>query len=187
MFVGSVEVLISPAVSSLSPQALPFNWCPVSFSVKEVTFFDTFCELAHQAAFSLCFYRWFFGKIPRAKAEEMLNKQRHDGAFLIRESESAPGDFSLSVKWVTTQMVTNKENISHVQFPLNIVRYYPLSWSGSYVFMPEFFWVISKGISLFWCSRGHVQHFPLFCSLFFVLSFGKYCQVHVKLAPRFGS
>ena len=42
--------------------------------------------------------RWFFGKIPRAKAEEMLSKQRHDGAFLIRESESAPGDFSLSVK-----------------------------------------------------------------------------------------
>lgn len=43
--------------------------------------------------------RWFYGKIPRAKAEEMLNKQRHDGAFLIRESESAPGDFSLSVKY----------------------------------------------------------------------------------------
>lgn len=43
-------------------------------------------------------HRWFFGKIPRAKAEEMLGKQRHDGAFLIRESESAPGDFSLSVK-----------------------------------------------------------------------------------------
>ncbi|CAB1344666.1 unnamed protein product [Coregonus sp. 'balchen'] len=42
---------------------------------------------------------WFYGKIPRAKAEEMLNKQRHDGAFLIRESESAPGDFSLSVKF----------------------------------------------------------------------------------------
>ena len=45
------------------------------------------------------FLRWFFGKIPRAKAEEMLSKQRHDGAFLIRESESAPGDFSLSVKF----------------------------------------------------------------------------------------
>lgn len=44
------------------------------------------------------FLRWFFGKIPRAKAEEMLSKQRHDGAFLIRESESAPGAFSLSVK-----------------------------------------------------------------------------------------
>nr|4JMH_A Chain A, Clamp Shc1_pY239/240 [synthetic construct] len=42
---------------------------------------------------------WYKGKIPRAKAEEMLSKQRHDGAFLIRESESAPGDFSLSVKF----------------------------------------------------------------------------------------
>uniref|UniRef100_A0A8C6GG95 SH2 domain-containing protein n=1 Tax=Mus spicilegus TaxID=10103 RepID=A0A8C6GG95_MUSSI len=42
---------------------------------------------------------WFFGNIPRAKAEEMLSKQRHDGAFLIRESESAPGDFSLSLKF----------------------------------------------------------------------------------------
>ena len=52
---------------------------------------------AHLYRFSP-FSRWFFGKIPRAKAEEMLNKQRHDGAFLIRESESAPGDFSLSVK-----------------------------------------------------------------------------------------
>uniref|UniRef100_A0A672LUF1 Growth factor receptor-bound protein 2-A n=1 Tax=Sinocyclocheilus grahami TaxID=75366 RepID=A0A672LUF1_SINGR len=44
---------------------------------------------------------WFFGRIPRARAEEILNKQRHDGAFLIRESESAPGDFSLSVNRFT--------------------------------------------------------------------------------------
>uniref|UniRef100_H3CEB3 Growth factor receptor-bound protein 2b n=2 Tax=Tetraodon nigroviridis TaxID=99883 RepID=H3CEB3_TETNG len=49
-------------------------------------------------SFSAC-CRWFYGKIPRAKAEEILNKQRRDGAFLIRESESAPGDFSLSVKY----------------------------------------------------------------------------------------
>lgn len=51
---------------------------------------------------SVCVHRWFFGRIPRARAEEILNKQRHDGAFLIRESESAPGDFSLSVKYVDT-------------------------------------------------------------------------------------
>ncbi|KAM4604220.1 growth factor receptor-bound protein 2a [Polymixia lowei] len=42
---------------------------------------------------------WFHGKISRAKAEEVLNKQRLDGAFLIRESESTAGDFSLSVKF----------------------------------------------------------------------------------------
>ena len=42
--------------------------------------------------------RWFHGRITRAKAEDLLSKQPHDGAFLIRESESTPGDFSLSVK-----------------------------------------------------------------------------------------
>uniref|UniRef100_A0A8C6I949 Uncharacterized protein n=1 Tax=Mus spicilegus TaxID=10103 RepID=A0A8C6I949_MUSSI len=42
---------------------------------------------------------YFFGKIPRAKAEEMLSKQQHDRAFLIQESECSPGDFSLSVRF----------------------------------------------------------------------------------------
>lgn len=41
---------------------------------------------------------WYRGRITRAKAEEILGHQPHDGAFLIRESESTPGDFSLSVK-----------------------------------------------------------------------------------------
>lgn len=41
---------------------------------------------------------WYHGRITRNKAEELLLKQPIDGAFLIRESESTPGDFSLSVK-----------------------------------------------------------------------------------------
>jgi len=41
---------------------------------------------------------WYHGRITRNKAEEQLLKQPIDGAFLIRESESTPGDFSLSVK-----------------------------------------------------------------------------------------
>ncbi|XP_029920685.1 growth factor receptor-bound protein 2a [Myripristis murdjan] len=41
---------------------------------------------------------WFYGKIARATAEELLSKQRVDGAFLIRESETTLGDFSLSVR-----------------------------------------------------------------------------------------
>ena len=47
-----------------------------------------------------CFGRWYHGRITRSKAEEILARQPHDGAFLIRESESTPGDFSLSVKYV---------------------------------------------------------------------------------------
>lgn len=36
--------------------------------------------------------RWFKGKVPRVKAEEILKKQHVDGSFLVRESESSPGD-----------------------------------------------------------------------------------------------
>ncbi|XP_061191868.1 growth factor receptor-bound protein 2-like isoform X3 [Saccostrea echinata] len=48
---------------------------------------------------------WFAGKIPRLEAERRLlekdgrgNFIHPDGAFLLRNSESAPGEFSISVK-----------------------------------------------------------------------------------------
>lgn len=44
------------------------------------------------------FYRWYAGRISRHLAEELLLKRKYLGAFLIRESESAPGEFSVSVK-----------------------------------------------------------------------------------------
>ncbi|CAA9997820.1 unnamed protein product [Nesidiocoris tenuis] len=39
---------------------------------------------------------WYYGRITRADAEKLL-MNKHEGAFLIRVSESSPGDFSLSV------------------------------------------------------------------------------------------
>ncbi|XP_030760624.1 protein enhancer of sevenless 2B [Sitophilus oryzae] len=42
-------------------------------------------------------HEWYYGKISRADAEKLL-LNKHEGAFLIRISESSPGDFSLSVK-----------------------------------------------------------------------------------------
>nr|XP_006002996.1 PREDICTED: tyrosine-protein kinase FRK [Latimeria chalumnae] len=42
--------------------------------------------------------KWFFGGIKRADAErQLLSPENQHGAFLIRESESQKGDFSLSV------------------------------------------------------------------------------------------
>eukprot|EP00043_Microstomoeca_roanoka_P027399 m.14410 g.14410 ORF g.14410 m.14410 type:complete len:623 (-) comp7608_c0_seq1:271-2139(-) len=42
---------------------------------------------------------WFFGPITRSKAEKLLaSPLRKHGTFLIRESESAPGTYSLSMK-----------------------------------------------------------------------------------------
>ena len=40
--------------------------------------------------------RWFHGKIPRLRAEELL-QPREDGLFLIRESSNYPGDYTLCV------------------------------------------------------------------------------------------
>ncbi|NXJ06169.1 GRAP protein, partial [Odontophorus gujanensis] len=43
--------------------------------------------------------RWYAGRISRHMAEELLLKRKYVGAFLIRESESAPGEFSISVNY----------------------------------------------------------------------------------------
>lgn len=44
-------------------------------------------------------HSWYYGKIKRIEAEQLLLQEDHDGAFLIRDSESTAGDFSLSVKF----------------------------------------------------------------------------------------
>ena len=41
---------------------------------------------------------WYRGALSRAKAVKMLNNQPQDGAFLVRDCETSPGDFSVSVK-----------------------------------------------------------------------------------------
>lgn len=41
---------------------------------------------------------WFYGKISRGKAENIVKSSPGPGAFMLRESESKPGDYSLTVK-----------------------------------------------------------------------------------------
>ena len=41
---------------------------------------------------------WYVGRISRTQSEDILKNQSFDGAFLIRNSESDPDQFSLSVK-----------------------------------------------------------------------------------------
>ncbi|NXN33003.1 GRAP protein, partial [Nycticryphes semicollaris] len=44
-------------------------------------------------------HRWYAGRISRHLAEKRLLKCKHLGAFLIRDSESSPGEFSISVNY----------------------------------------------------------------------------------------
>ncbi|XP_071770593.2 GRB2-related adapter protein-like [Centroberyx gerrardi] len=47
---------------------------------------------------SLLPHLWFVGRVSRQEAEQRLRWQA-SGAFLVRESESAPGEFSVSVSY----------------------------------------------------------------------------------------
>ncbi|KAM4603425.1 GRB2-related adapter protein-like [Polymixia lowei] len=47
---------------------------------------------------SLLPHPWFVGRVSRQEAEQRL-RWRASGAFLVRESESAPGEFSVSVSY----------------------------------------------------------------------------------------
>ncbi|XP_053273763.1 GRB2-related adapter protein isoform X2 [Pleuronectes platessa] len=47
---------------------------------------------------SLLPHRWFVGRVSRLEAEQRLRWQ-DPGVFLVRESESAPGEFSVSVSY----------------------------------------------------------------------------------------
>ncbi|XP_054282821.1 cytoplasmic protein NCK1-like isoform X2 [Macrosteles quadrilineatus] len=41
---------------------------------------------------------WYYGVITRAQCDTLLNQQGHDGDFLIRDSETNMGDYSVSLK-----------------------------------------------------------------------------------------
>uniref|UniRef100_A0A8C2CXF9 Cytoplasmic protein n=1 Tax=Cyprinus carpio TaxID=7962 RepID=A0A8C2CXF9_CYPCA len=42
--------------------------------------------------------QWYYGKVTRHQAEMALNQRGTEGDFLIRDSESSPNDFSISLK-----------------------------------------------------------------------------------------
>lgn len=46
--------------------------------------------------FIIFVFRWLYGKISRERAEELL-QPRVDGLYLVRESTSFPGDYTLCV------------------------------------------------------------------------------------------
>lgn len=65
------------------------NWYRAELEGKEGLIPSNYIEMRK--------HDWYYGRITRADAEKLL-MNKHEGAFLIRVSESSPGDFSLSVK-----------------------------------------------------------------------------------------
>lgn len=48
--------------------------------------------------------RWFHPHLPGPEAEKLLKEKGRDGSFLVRPSQSNPGDFTLSVRQSSTQI-----------------------------------------------------------------------------------
>ena len=46
----------------------------------------------------MIFDRWFHGHISGKNAERLLKEKGKNGSYLVRESQSKPGDFVLSVR-----------------------------------------------------------------------------------------
>ena len=46
----------------------------------------------------VCSFRWFHARITGHDAESLLLERGSDGSFLVRPSQSNPGDFTLSVR-----------------------------------------------------------------------------------------
>jgi len=65
------------------------NWYRAELEGKEGLIPSNYIEMRK--------HDWYYGRITRADAEKLL-MNKHEGGFLIRVSESSPGDFSLSVK-----------------------------------------------------------------------------------------
>lgn len=63
-----------------------------------------------------CFVRWFHGHLSGREAEKLLTEKGKNGSFLVRESQSHPGDFVLSVRTGDdkTDSSDSKPKVTHV-------------------------------------------------------------------------
>lgn len=77
----------------------------------------------------VCRRRWFAGPISRLEAEQRLRWQ-DTGRFLVRESESAPGEFSVSVRSVNYTTHAWRSQTS-------LLSEYKHFWEGKFMSLTE--------------------------------------------------
>lgn len=75
----------------------------ISYWFDIIMKFTTYCSLLLQKSsrskarfFPSC--RWFHGHLSGKEAEKLILERGKNGSFLVRESQSKPGDFVLSVR-----------------------------------------------------------------------------------------
>lgn len=54
-------------------------------------------------------HRWYHGDLSRHAAEAMLLSNGRDGSYLLRDSQDRPGDYALSVRYVSSNWALCQE------------------------------------------------------------------------------
>lgn len=74
------------------------------------------------------FCRWYHGHLTGKEAEKLLTEKGKPGSFLVRESQSKPGDFVLSVLTNEDKMETGdrKPHVTHVMIHYQVGNVLPL-------------------------------------------------------------
>lgn len=102
--------------------SLLFSWW-LRFHKSPLFFFFFYKKLAciltcHSA-------RWFHGHLSGREAEKLLTEKGKNGSFLVRESQSHPGDFVLSVRTGDdkTDTTDSKPKVTHVMIRCQVFIY----------------------------------------------------------------
>lgn len=70
-------------------------------------------------------YRWFHGHISGKEAEKVLIEKGKNGSYLVRESQSKPGDFVLSIRC--------DDKVTHVMIRFQVRLFIGLSFAYGWV------------------------------------------------------
>lgn len=72
--------------------------------------------------------RWFHGHLSGREAEKLLTEKGKNGSFLVRESQSHPGDFVLSVRTGDDKGESSdgKPRVTHVMIRCQVTQPAPL-------------------------------------------------------------
>lgn len=97
--------------------------------------------LFHLSLFSPPVARWYHGHLSGRDAEKLLTDKGKAGSFLVRESQSKPGDFVLSVltNEEKHENVDRKTKVTHVMIRYQVRSLSPASRTNSALFQQSGF------------------------------------------------
>ncbi|KRT81496.1 hypothetical protein AMK59_5764, partial [Oryctes borbonicus] len=88
-----------PCVLLSGIQAMSKDPLPVDASIIAIPAAQIIISTAlHEIRKALIFFKWFHGHLSGKEAEKLILDKGKNGSFLVRESQSKPGDFVLSVR-----------------------------------------------------------------------------------------